>query len=100
MANIFKEITRPFKQAAAEIKRIGKKIEQEDRRIRNQILGTVFPKPPKPDPLPIPDPPIVRGQPGTAASAAKRKLIKSGRGGTILTGQLAPVKTGKKRLLG
>lgn len=88
-----------------------KKILKEFKRFQKQILGEVkrpgklvkdalFPDPPKPDPLPIPDPPIVQGQPGTAASAPKRKLIKSGRGGTILTGQLAPTKVGKKRLLG
>lgn len=50
--------------------------------------------------LPTPDPPIVQGRPGEAAVSRKVKLIKAGRGGTILTGQLIPQNIGKKRLLG
>lgn len=93
------------------ISRAVKKVKREFKRVQKQILGEVkrpgtlartilSPELPVPDPLPIPDPPIVQGQPGTAAAAPKRKLIKAGRGGTILTGQLAPTKVGKKRLLG
>lgn len=87
----------------SELKKFGKKFDRERRRINKDIRGAVGLGAPVlgvPDPLPVPDPPIVQGQPGTAASAPKRKLIKAGRGGTILTGQLAPKKTGKKRLLG
>ena len=86
---IFREFERFQKQILKEAKRPGK-----------LAKDALFPKPPEPDPLPIPDPPIVQGQPGPAAAAQKRKLIKAGRGGTILTGQLAPKKVGKKGLLG
>lgn len=54
----------------------------------------------RPEPLPPPDPPIVQGAPGEAATDVTRRLIKSGRGGNILTGQLIPKNIGKKRLLG
>lgn len=48
--------------------------------------------------LVTPDPPIVQGKTGEAG--VKKKLVKSGRGGTILTGQLIPQNIGKSRLLG
>ena len=64
-------------------------------------MGGIFSKPKKPDPLPIPDAPIAQGQPGEGdITKTTKKFIKAGRGGTILTGQLAPTKIGKKRLLG
>lgn len=63
-------------------------------------MGGLFSKPKKLDPLPIPDPPIAQGQPGEAVTDIQNRFIKAGRGGTILTGQLAPTKVGKKRLLG
>ncbi len=50
--------------------------------------------------LPEPDAPIAQGQPGEGAASIQKRSIKAGRGGTILTGQLAPTKIGKKRLLG
>ena len=50
--------------------------------------------------LPKPEAPIAQGQPGEAVTDIKSKHIKAGRAGTILTGQLAPTKVGKKRLLG
>ena len=97
---LFKELTRPAEQTFKELRRVQTKILKGRRRILGDIKETIFPQPPGPAPLPIPDPPIVQGQPGTATSAQKRKLIKAGRGGTILTGQLAPKKVGKKGLLG
>lgn len=91
----------PFhKKVFKEFKRFQKQILGEAKRPGTLVRQILSPELPEPDPLPIPDPPIVQGQPGTAASALKRKLIKAGRGGTILTGQLTPKKTGKKRLLG
>ena len=50
--------------------------------------------------LPKPDPPIVQGQAGGGATDVERRLVKAGRRGTLLTGQLAPKKVGKKGLLG
>jgi len=60
----------------------------------------VPPQLPKPKAPPKPEPPIAQGQPGEAVTDIKSKHIKAGRAGTILTGQLAPRKVGKKRLLG
>jgi len=51
------------------------------------------------DPLPIPDAPIGSGTPGEGSLYQKRKIVKSGRGGTILTGALVPKNIGK-RILG
>lgn len=48
--------------------------------------------------LPKPDPPVVQGQAGV--TSANRRIVKAGRGGTILTGQLIPRNIGKSRLLG
>ena len=50
-------------------------------------------------PLPIPDAPIGSGSPGEGSLYQKRKIVKSGRGGTILTGALVPQNVGK-RILG
>lgn len=63
-------------------------------------MGGLFSKPRKPDPLPVPDPPIVKGQEGEGVTGIQNKFIKAGRGGTILSGQLTPSNIGKKRLLG
>ena len=51
------------------------------------------------EPLPIPDAPIAMGTEGEAAITTDNKLVKSGRGGTILTGALVPKNIGK-RILG
>ena len=51
------------------------------------------------EPLPIPDAPIAMGTEGEAAITTEKKLVKSGRGGTILTGALVPKNIGK-RILG
>ena len=86
----------------SELKKFGKKIVKEVFRPGPLLkaFDSFIPDVPEPDPLPIPDPPIVGGQPGEGATAQKRKLIVSGRRGTILTGQLTPKKIGKKGLLG
>ena len=67
-------------------------------------MGGVFSKPKTPKleapPLPKPEAPIALGQEGEAVTDIQHKSIKAGRAGTILTGQLAPTKVGKKRLLG
>ena len=46
-----------------------------------------------------PAPPVGVPETGEADVTQKKKAIKAGRGGTILTGDLAPQKTGKARLL-
>ncbi len=61
-------------------------------------MGGIFSKPPKPAPLPKPDPPIAQGQPGEAVTDVRNKFIKSGRGGSILTGALVPKNVGKRTL--
>ena len=50
----------------------------------------------------LPDPPIVQGiqQQAAGATDVERRLVKAGRRGTLLTGQLAPKRVGKKGLLG
>ena len=64
-------------------------------------MGGIFAKPKKPDPLPPPAPPIAPGVVGTEGTdPEQKKLIKSGRGGTILAGPLRPTSVGKKKLLG
>jgi len=62
------------------------------------MMGSIFSKPEKPDPLPLPEAPVGPGTPGESDTRNK-KLMKSGRGGTIIAGPLRP-NTGKKRLLG
>ena len=62
------------------------------------MMGGLFSKPKKPDPLPLPEAPVGPGTPGESDTRNK-KLMKSGRGGTIIAGPLRP-NTGKKRLLG
>ena len=57
------------------------------------------PKTPITPPPPKPAPPVGVPETGEAEVTKKRKMIKAGRGGTILTGALAPKKTGKARLL-
>ena len=89
----------------SEIKKFGKKVKREVFRggildkhssISKMIRG---PEAPVPDPLPIPDPPIVQGTPGEGAGSRRKKLVKSGRGGSILAGSLTPKNIGK-RILG
>jgi hypothetical protein len=55
------------------------------------------PKPPEPPP---PEPPVAKPEVGEADATQKRRAIKAGRQGDILTGSLAPRNVGKKRLLG
>ena len=62
------------------------------------MMGGIFSKPKEPDPLPLPEAPVGPGTPGESDTRNK-KLIKSGRGGTIIAGPLSP-STKKKRLLG
>ena len=57
------------------------------------------PKTPITPPPPKPAPPVGVPETGEADVTQKRKMIKAGRGGTILTGALAPQNTGKARLL-
>ncbi len=54
----------------------------------------------EPPPLPEPEPPVAIPETGEGEVTRKRKLIKAGRAGTILTGQLAPENIGKKGVLG
>ena len=67
---------------------------------KDGLFGDVFGQDaPEPDPLPIPDPPIVQGTAGEGSTSRRRKSIKSGRGGSILAGSLTPRNIGK-RILG
>ena len=63
-------------------------------------MGGLFSKPkiPKPEPLPKPDAPIAMGTAGEAETNIKQRLVKAGRGGTILAGPLSPSNIGKKTL--
>jgi len=64
-------------------------------------MGGIFSQPKmKAPPLPPPEPPVGIPETGAGDVTQKRKLIKSGRGGTILAGQLAPANIFKKRILG
>jgi len=63
-------------------------------------MGGMFSKPKKPPPPPPPEPPIAIPETGEAETTIKRKTVKSGRGGTILAGELTPESTRKKRILG
>ena len=65
-------------------------------------MSGLFSKPRRRDTMtePVkPEAPIGVPETGEADTTKKRKAIKAGRGGTILTGDLAPQKTGKARLL-
>jgi len=68
-------------------------------------MSGLFSKPRRRDSFPPPgsevkpEAPVGVPETGEAETTKKRKAIKAGRGGTILTGDLAPQKTGKARLL-
>lgn len=57
-------------------------------------------KGPKPEPPPPPAAPVGKPEIGEAEATKEKRLVKGGRQGTILTGQLTPENIGKKRLLG
>ena len=115
---IFKEIKRVGGQIGDEAKRVGQDIgdvadkgAEEYVRLQKDLLNPldwlgdqINPPTPGGDggdagPLPIPDAPIGSGSPGEGSLYQKRKIVKSGRGGTILTGALVPQNVGK-RILG
>jgi len=101
---VFKEISRPFKQVGREIERAGKKTDKELRRVNEQLLDSIGlgkPKFPAPPVRPKPIPPVTRLEGGATDEIRRRQRGKvSGRGDTIVTGQLSPEKVGKKSLLG
>lgn len=102
---ILREIARPFKQAGKEIERVGKKLDEERRRINDQFLERIGLRTPEfPDLPPLPDqpaPPATRitGQASDEIRRRQRSRV-SGRRKTIVTGELSPVQVGKKTLLG
>ena len=53
----------------------------------------------KPKTIP-PKPPVGMPETGEADVTQQRKMIKAGRGGTILAGELAPENIKKKKVLG
>lgn len=63
-------------------------------------MSGIFSKPKKPDPLPPPEPPTAPGMPGEAVDTIRSRLLKSGRGGSILAGPLRPKAVGRKLLGG
>lgn len=65
-------------------------------------MSGLFSKPEKSTapPPPKPKPPVGIPEKGEADVTEKRKMIKAGRGGTILAGELTPEKTEKARILG
>jgi len=62
-------------------------------------MGGLFSSPKTPPPKP-PDPPVAMPETGEADVTQKRQMIKAGRGGTILAGQMAPSNIFKKKILG
>lgn len=52
------------------------------------------------EPLPPPEPPLGVPETGTGEVTRQKHMIRGGRGGTILAGQLTPERVGKKRILG
>lgn len=62
-------------------------------------MGGLFSKPKTPPPEKS-KPPIGVPEKGEADIMKERKIIKSGRGGTILAGQLVPKNTEKASILG
>ena len=108
----FSEIKKGFKKVKKEISRPLKKQEQELRRIREDIihedertwknttsaLGFGTPKVPT---IPDAKPPVERITGGGSDEIRRRQRGRvSGRKNTIVSGDLSPVKTGKKTLLG
>ena len=64
-------------------------------------MGGLFSKPKiETPPLPEPDPPVAIPEKGEGDITKRRTMVKGGRGGTILTGQLSPQNILKKRVLG
>jgi len=62
-------------------------------------MGGMFSSPKVPEP-PKPEPPVAIPEKGEGDVSQKRKMIKAGRGGTILTGQLGAQNVGRKTLGG
>ncbi len=62
-------------------------------------MPSIF-KQPEAEPIEEPEPPVAIPEKGEAEVTKRRAGIKTGRGGTILAGELTPKKTKKKRILG
>ena len=62
-------------------------------------MGGLFSSPKTPEP-PKPEAPVAIPETGEGDVTQKRSMIKSGRGGTILAGQMAPANIFKKKILG
>ena len=93
------------KEVGQRVENVGKKLEQESRRVNEQVRGSIgLGKPEFPDLPPLPDPPAppatrISGQGSDEISRQQRGRV-SGRGDTVVTGELSPTKVGKKTLLG
>ncbi len=98
-SKIFKEISRPFKQAEAELERVGRRTEAELERAGKNVEGFFKPELP---PLPTPQAPPATRITGQASDEIRRRQRGkvSGRRKTIVTGELSPAQVGKKTLLG
>lgn len=103
-SKILKEINRPFKKLEQEIRRVDKDITHELERTWKNTTGALGFGTPKFPPIPAVPPPIppVEKISGEASDEIRRRQRRSvsGRRETIVTGDLSPVKPGKKTLLG
>jgi len=67
-------------------------------------MGGLFSQPKQqtfqPPPLPAPEPPVAIPEMGDANVIKTGSMIKRGRGGTILAGQMTPSNIKKKKILG
>ena len=103
-SKILKEINRPLKKLEQENRRIQNDITHETERTWKNItgeLGLGTPKFPTIPGAPKPIPPVEKISGGASDEIRRRQRGRvSGRKNTIVSGDLSPVKTGKKTLLG
>lgn len=100
-SKILKEINRPLKKLEQENRRIQNDITHESERTWKNITGALGFGTPKVPTIPDAKPPVERITGGGSDEIRRRQRGRvSGRKNTIVSGDLSPVKTGKKTLLG